>query len=62
MAECSTEPLREKLLRAFFPRIKRQVKRMDLEIKDPLERFEVAIMEAAKQQLKEREDLGHQAS
>ena len=62
MAETSIEPLREKFLRAFLPMVKRPAKQTDLKIKDPLERFELAIIQAANRQLKEREDLEHRTS
>lgn len=55
MAEISTEPLREKLLRAFFPRVKRRTKEHRFETKDPLECFESAILEESNQRLRDRE-------
>jgi len=55
MEESSVEPLREKLLRAFFPRIKRCSKEHDSATKDPLERFESAIIEESNRRLIDRE-------
>jgi hypothetical protein len=55
MEESSVEPLREKLLRAFFPRIKRRSKEHDLATADPFERFESAIIEESNRRLKDRE-------
>jgi len=61
MSEPSTEPLREKFLRAFFPRVKCRSRQVDLEeaeveVKDPLERFESAIIQAGNVKRRERED------
>jgi hypothetical protein len=55
MEESSVEPLREKLLRMFFPRIKRRSREHDSAIKDPFERFESAILEESNRRLKDRE-------
>ena len=55
MEDSSVEPLREKLLRAFFPRIKRRSKGHDFATADPLERFELAIIEESNRRLKDRE-------
>ena len=58
MGESSTESFREKFVRTFFPIAKHPPKQADLETKDPLERFEVAITDAAKRRLREREEPG----
>ena len=58
MGESSTESFHEKFLRTFFPTVKRPAKQADLETKDPLERFELAITDAAKRRLREREEPG----